>query len=73
MFTHKNGDYGAIYVTVRSYAALICKKESHISNGVHTLPEILSRRKEKLSSIVQTELKITTTKANQKYLHNYID
>ena len=52
MFTHKNGDFGAIYVTEQSCAVPISKVESHISNGVHTIPNSLSSRHEKLSSTV---------------------
>ena len=32
LFTHKNGEFGAISVTVQSCAALISKAESHISD-----------------------------------------
>ena len=32
LFTHKNGDFGAISVTAQSCAALISKAESHISD-----------------------------------------
>ena len=32
LFTHKNGDFGAISVTERNYAAPISKVESHISD-----------------------------------------
>ena len=32
LFTHKNGDFGAISVTEQSCAALISKAESHISD-----------------------------------------
>ena len=32
LFTHKSGDFGAISVTVRSYAAPFSKVESHISD-----------------------------------------
>ena len=32
LFTHKNGDFGAISVTEQSCAALISEAESHISD-----------------------------------------
>ena len=37
LFTHKNGDFGALSVTERSCAALISKVERHISERCHTL------------------------------------
>ena len=33
LFTHKSGDFGAISVTERSWAAPISKVESHISDS----------------------------------------
>ena len=36
LFTHKNGDLGALSVTERSCAAPISKVESHISERCHT-------------------------------------
>ena len=55
MFTHKNGDFGAISVTEQSCAAPIYLTWSAVTYriGVYThLPESISSMLEKLSGIV---------------------
>ena len=44
LFTHKNGDFGAISVTARSFHAPISKWKVTYRIGVHTIPHGLSCR-----------------------------
>ena len=53
LFTHENGNFGAISVTGRGRAVQISKVESHISDiGFHTVPDTFSSRYKKVSGKV---------------------
>ena len=52
MFTHTNGDFGAISITVQRCHADVLSGESHIGSGIHTKPGRFSCGRENLFGIV---------------------